>query len=48
MLHNIGIDWGISVFAFVACLLVPIPYLFYIYGKRIRARGFWSKESVTD
>ncbi|KAI6834910.1 MFS general substrate transporter [Hortaea werneckii] len=34
MLHNIGIDWGISVFAFVACLLVPIPYLFYIYDRR--------------
>ncbi|WPG97846.1 Hypothetical protein R9X50_00062800 [Acrodontium crateriforme] len=48
MLHNIGIDWGVSIFGFIAVALVPIPYLFYIYGKRIRARGVWSKESVTD
>ncbi|KAK4541817.1 hypothetical protein LTR36_007349 [Oleoguttula mirabilis] len=47
MLHAMGIGWGISVFAFIACALVPIPYLFYVYGKRLRARGFWSRESVT-
>lgn len=46
MLHKLGVDWGISIFGFVAIALIPIPYLFYIYGKRIRARGFWSKESV--
>ncbi|KAK5118774.1 hypothetical protein LTR85_007980 [Meristemomyces frigidus] len=48
MLHAMGIGWGISVFAFIACALVPIPYLFYVFGKRIRARGYWSRESVTD
>lgn len=46
MLHNMGIKWGMSVFAFFSVALIPIPYLFFIYGKRIRARGFWSKESV--
>lgn len=46
MLHNMGIDWGISVFAFISVALIPIPYLFYVYGRRIRARGHWSKESV--
>jgi MFS family permease len=48
ILHAMGVGWGISVFGFVAVALVPIPYLFFIFGKRIRARGFWSKESVTD
>ena len=48
MLHNLGIGWGVSIFAFFATVLIPIPYLFYIFGKRIRARGYWSKESVTD
>ncbi|EMC96762.1 hypothetical protein BAUCODRAFT_34154 [Baudoinia panamericana UAMH 10762] len=48
MLHNLGIGWGMSIFGFIAILLVPIPYLFYIYGKRIRARGTWSRESVSD
>jgi multidrug resistance protein len=48
MLHNMGVGWGISVFAFVAVALIPIPYLFFVFGKRIRARGEWSKVSVTD
>lgn len=46
MLHNMGISWGISVFAFFSLALIPIPYLFFVFGKRIRARGFWSRESV--
>ncbi|KAK3044167.1 hypothetical protein LTS18_002008, partial [Coniosporium uncinatum] len=46
MLHRLGVGWGISIFGFVAVALIPIPYLFFVYGKRIRARGFWSKESV--
>lgn len=48
MLHAMGIEWGVSVFGFIAAALIPIPYLFYIFGKRLRARGYWSKESVTD
>ncbi|KAF2672367.1 MFS general substrate transporter [Microthyrium microscopicum] len=46
MLHNMGVSWGISVFGFISIALIPIPYLFFIYGKRLRARGVWSKESV--
>jgi multidrug resistance protein len=46
MLHNLGIGWGMSIFAFLAVVLIPIPYLFFVYGKRIRARGYWSKASV--
>jgi len=47
-LHNMGIGWGITVFACFSCLLIPVPYIFLIYGKRIRARGEWSRISVTD
>lgn len=46
MLHNMGIEWGISVFAFIAVALIPVPYFFFFFGKRIRARGLWSRESV--
>jgi MFS family permease len=46
LVHNLGIDWGISIFGFFAIALIPIPFLFFVFGKRIRARGFWSKESV--
>ncbi|KAI9728075.1 MAG: hypothetical protein M1834_007791 [Cirrosporium novae-zelandiae] len=46
MFHNLGIPWAASILAFFAVALIPIPYLFYIYGKRIRARGKWSVEST--
>jgi len=46
MLHNMGVDWGMSVFGFIAVALIPIPYLFFVFGKRIRARGAWSRASV--
>ena len=45
-LHGLGIAWGLSLFGFIAVALLPIPYLFYIFGKRIRARGAWSREST--
>jgi MFS family permease len=48
MLHNLGVGWGVSVFGFLAVALIPIPYAFYVYGRRIRARGFWSRDSVYD
>lgn len=46
MFHNLGIDWASSLLGFIAIGLIPIPYLFYIFGRRIRARGKWSRASV--
>ena len=46
MFHNLGIGWAASIFGFISIALIPIPYLFYVFGKRIRARGAWSKEST--
>jgi hypothetical protein len=46
MFHNMGVPWAASVLGFISVALIPIPYLFYIYGKRIRARGKWSAGSL--
>ncbi|KAJ5799425.1 uncharacterized protein N7518_001493 [Penicillium psychrosexuale] len=46
MFHNLGVPWAASVLGFISVALIPIPYLFYRYGKRIRARGIWSRDSV--
>ncbi|KAL1635899.1 hypothetical protein SLS58_010067 [Diplodia intermedia] len=46
MLHNLGVGWGISIFGFFAVALIPIPYLFFVFGKRIRARGKFSRAST--
>lgn len=48
MYHNIGVGPGSSITGGFAALLIPVPYVFYIYGKRIRARSKWSKGSVYD
>jgi len=47
-LRAMGVGWGLSVYGFFAVLLIPIPFLFTIYGKRIRAAGKWSRASVYD
>lgn len=44
--HNIGTGPGSSITGGFAALLIPIPFIFYIYGKRIRASSKWSKASV--
>jgi MFS family permease len=45
---NIGVGPGSSITGGFAALLIPVPYVFYIYGKKIRARSKWSKASVYD
>jgi multidrug resistance protein len=46
MYRNLGIGWASSVWGFIAIALIPIPFVFYVFGKRIRARGRYSKASV--
>jgi len=40
MYEGLGIQWATSVLAFVCLALVPAPFIFYKYGKKIRS---WSK-----
>ncbi|KAI0447628.1 putative MFS transporter [Xylaria telfairii] len=35
---SLGLGWGNSVLAFIALAFVPVPFLFYKYGERLRAR----------
>ena len=43
--NNLGIDWGLSLLGFIGVALLPIPYVFYIFGRRIRAVGKHSKKT---
>ncbi|OAP63296.1 hypothetical protein AYL99_02523 [Fonsecaea erecta] len=43
MYHNIGVPWGTSIFGFFAVALIPVPFVFFVFGKRIRAKSKWSK-----
>lgn len=44
--HNIGVGPGSSITGGFAALLIPVPFVFYKYGKRIRAKSKWSRKSV--
>lgn len=46
MYHKMGVDWGTTVFGCIAAVLIPVPFLFFTWGKRIRARGEWSKQAI--
>ncbi|PCH37676.1 MFS general substrate transporter [Wolfiporia cocos MD-104 SS10] len=39
MYHNLGNGWAASVWAFISIGMIPIPFLFYRYGKAVRARS---------
>lgn len=36
MYKKLGIDWASSLLGFLAITFIPIPFVLYIYGKRIR------------
>ena len=38
MYHDIGVDWGTTIFGCVAVLLIPVPFMLFAFGRSIRAR----------
>jgi len=46
MFHKLGVPWACSLLGFVAVAMIPIPFFFYLYGKKIRGRGVWSRKSL--
>ncbi|EKM53821.1 uncharacterized protein PHACADRAFT_211461 [Phanerochaete carnosa HHB-10118-sp] len=39
MYHNLGNGWAASTWAFISLGMIPIPFLFYRYGKYIRSKS---------
>ncbi|KAK4212144.1 major facilitator superfamily domain-containing protein [Rhypophila decipiens] len=39
MYERLGDHWATSILAFLTLAMMPFPYIFYRYGKRIRARS---------
>ncbi|KAI9836148.1 MAG: hypothetical protein M1838_005126 [Thelocarpon superellum] len=46
MYHALGISWAQSVLGFFAVALIPIPFILYAQGRRIRGASKWSQGSV--
>lgn len=41
MYEALGIHWSGSVFAFVSLLMMPVPWIFFLQGKALRARSHY-------
>ena len=39
MYEGLGFQWATALVAFVTLALLPFPYIFFRYGKKIRARS---------
>jgi DHA1 family multidrug resistance protein-like MFS transporter len=39
MYEGIGINYGNTLIGAIAVVLVPLPFIFYLFGKKIRARS---------
>jgi hypothetical protein len=39
---GIGINWGMTVCGCFAALLIPMPFIFYSFGKNIRAKSMFA------
>ncbi|KAG8168696.1 hypothetical protein KVR01_001445 [Diaporthe batatas] len=44
---TLGVGPSQSIFAGFASLLIPVPFVFYYFGRKIRARSKWSRASVS-
>lgn len=39
MFNNLGIEWAATLLGCIAALCVPIPVIFYFYGKKLRQKS---------
>lgn len=46
MLETMGVRWGMTVWAVFGTIMIPVPFLFFFFGRRIRAKGKWSQHSL--
>ncbi|KAL9100194.1 MAG: hypothetical protein Q9163_004400 [Psora crenata] len=37
--QNLGVHWTLTILGCLSALLVPVPYLFYLFGPQIRAKS---------
>ena len=42
MYHNLGVAWATSLLGFLTVAFLPVPILFYVYGKKLRGLSRYS------
>lgn len=44
MFHYLGVDWAGSLLGFLALAFLPIPFLFYIFGPKLRKMSHYAPD----
>jgi hypothetical protein len=44
MFDALGVGWGNSVLGFISLAFLPLPFIFYFYGERIRKSQLFKME----
>lgn len=45
--ENMGVHYTLTILGCIAALMAPVPYIFYIYGARIRAKSKFAVSAAT-
>ena len=48
MFKHEGYQWAGSILAFLALLLIPIPFILDRYGRALRLRSPWARQHMDD
>lgn len=48
MFETLGYQWAASLLAFLALLLIPIPFVLARYGFRLRKKSPWASRHITQ
>lgn len=43
MWRNLGISWSLTMLGCISAVLCPVPYIFYVWGPKIRARSQYAQ-----
>jgi DHA1 family multidrug resistance protein-like MFS transporter len=46
MYARLGVAWGSSLLGFLSIAFIPIPFVLYYYGERIRGRSKMARHDL--
>ena len=46
MYNKLGVGWASSLLGFLSILFIPIPFVLYYYGERIRRRSKMARHDI--
>lgn len=44
--QNLGVHWTLTILGAISALMAPLPYVFYVYGEKIRSHSKFAATST--